>query len=118
MLKLQDGYTGTSTTPSLVFVSNHSEPINVLAVEPSSGDWGDADAAVLTVEVNPDPKREVWNTLYQDGVAVTLEATNNMAAFTLNGGVHCRLVGNDTANTSLNLWVGGNGITLPSGEAT
>lgn len=116
MLKLQDGYTGTSTAPSAVFISNHSEPINVLAVDTDGNGWGAGAASVLTVEINPDPKREEWNTLYQGGVAVALEATNNMAALTLPGGVYCRFVGNDTANTDLNLWVGGPGVTLVSGE--
>lgn len=110
MLKLQDAFAGDSTSNQ--FISHHSEPINVMAV----GTWGDADATVLTLQVNPDPKRESWVDLSQDGSTVTLSATNNMDALVLPGGVYCRFTSSDVANTDLNLWVGGPGVTLVSGE--
>lgn len=113
MLKLQDEFGGNATSET--FISNFSEPINVMA----TGDWGALDACVLTLQINPDPQREtVWETAYQDGSTVTLSATNNIEVLTLPGGVHCRLSSSDVASVDLNLWVGGEGVTLPAGEAT
>lgn len=109
MLKLNDAF-GPSAT-SNAFISHSDEPINLLAV----GTW---DGNTLTVNVNPNPNRESWTVLYQAGSAVTMTATDNMKALVLPGGVYVRLTSttDDGGLTDLNLWVGGPGVTLVSGE--
>lgn len=108
MLKLVDGMTADKYSPS--FISHNSEPINVMAI----GTW---DSNTLTVEVNPDPKREAsWHTLYQSGAAVTLTSTDNMKALVLPGGVYVRLASASGASTDLDIWVGGPGVALRYAE--
>jgi len=108
MLKLEDEFKELST--SNAFISHHFEPINVMAV----GTW---DGNTLTIQVNPDPKRESWVNLQQGGSAITLTDTNNLRALTLPGGVHVRFTSTTGAATDLNLWVGGRGVSLVSPEA-
>jgi len=112
MLKLQDAFAGNSTSNQ--FISHHDEPINVLI----TGNWGGEDACVLTLEGNPDPKRESWVTLKQDDVDITMSAGHNVDSLSLPGGVYLRFTSTDVASVDLNLWVGGRGVALVGEEAT
>ena len=111
MLKLQTAI-NVNDAVSNVFVSNHSEPLNVMAV----GTWG--TSATLTFEVNPDPKRQAtWTTLSVAGNNVTMTSSDMLKTLQFPGGVHVRLKLTFSGATSLDIWVGGPGVTLASSEA-
>ena len=107
MLKVHDAL-GASSTSNAIRV-DYGDFTNVLIV----GTW---DSNTVTVHVCPDPSRESYTALYQDGATVTLSATDNLKTLCLSGGTFVRFVTSTGASTDLNVYVSSEGVVLVDGE--